>query len=56
MLSIAELTSMPGRLSYPGTYKKFESLVRAREMNWLLRALAIDQAGLKLRDPPASAS
>ena len=56
MLSIAELTSMPGRLSYPEAYRKFENQARAGEMMWQLRALAVGQAGLKLRDAPDSAS
>jgi hypothetical protein len=33
-----------------------ENQARAGEMMWQLRALAIDQAGLKLRDAPDSAS
>ena len=56
LLSIAELTEMPGRLSYTGAYRKIESLARAGEMTRLSRALAVVQAGLKVRDAPASAS
>ena len=56
LLGIAELTSMPGRLPYPGAYRKMESLARAGEITRQLRALSVDQAGLRLRDPPASAS
>ena len=55
MLSIAELTEMPGRLSYTGAYRKIESLARAGEMTPQLRAQAVDEADLKLTDPPDSA-
>ena len=56
LLGMAELTSMPGRRPYPAAYRKIESLARAEEMTGQLRAQSVDKAGLKVRDPPASAS